>query len=608
MATQVWNSTLGFSILYSVVIEAGNWRRIKAHQPQGVLRDLGHRAPSVDPLLARYPFAWGVNIDIRCDFHHHAVKDTRSSLNKITSGGRIRSRTSLKDDDDLASDLGAVAAPSPRVHVYGPSVADRQVVLLRVDCHTGAVLGREVNTQILAYVLVELNGRTLGHEDATLDGHVIELPETDAGSVSGYHQVRKGGFGGVGRRASVRFDLAQVSVNGVANRPFDPQVAVRALCERTVRFVLQQHVHRHRVVVHDPRGLFGLRFLKGTLGLRLITPALRGGFVRSTGVRQRRPVLAGSLPRTDAGSVSGYPLALRGGFGAVSRVLAGSQTAFDHQVVLFNERSPMSFSQAEATRCITPKCTAKSSPRASSERWHAAPGAAVALTVFLDKVFTGLGQTQDVLYFTTWTGNGENLMPHMNAIKEQANFFPKNRLVVDAGTMEHVKNTGSLENTKVVMDLDADVFAKAKARVTKGKDPRVAQELDRFYDTLQEMYDEFRGNNFYASASDIMRYISFAAYSDEADHLVYHDADVRFKPLSQDHTADLTSGAAVKIAMITSTKRTDRSLEKQLSFVEPSYFSNAGRGVPDYTQFNSDLILMRKAAATKTALVIGLSS
>ncbi|KAK2813571.1 hypothetical protein Q5P01_000728 [Channa striata] len=169
---------------------------------------------------------------------------------------------------------------------------------------------------------------------------------------------------------------------------------------------------------------------------------------------------------------------------------------------------------------------------------RAAPGAAVALTVFLDKVFTGLGQTQDVLYFTTWTGNGENLMPHMNAIKEQANFFPKNRLVVDAGTMEHVKNTGSLENTKVVMDLDADVFAKAKAR---------------------------------------------------------------------DHTADLTSGAAVKIAMITSTKRTDRSLEKQLSFVEPSYFyERRPEEYPDYTQFNSDLILMRKAAATKTALVIGL--
>lgn len=238
---------------------------------------------------------------------------------------------------------------------------------------------------------------------------------------------------------------------------------------------------------------------------------------------------------------------------------------------------------------------------------RAAPGAAVALTVFLDKVFTGLGQTQDVLYFTTWTGNGENLMPHVNAIKEQANFFPKNRLVVDAGTMEHVKNTGSLENTKVVMDLDADVFAKAKARVTKEKDPRVAQELDRFYDTLQEMYNEFRGNNFYASASDIMRYVSFAAYSDEADHLVYHDADVRFKPLSQDHTADLTSGAAVKIAMITSTKRTDRSLEKQLSFVEPSYFyERRPEEYPDYTQFNSDLILMRKAAATKTALVIGL--
>ncbi|KAK2832699.1 hypothetical protein Q5P01_016588 [Channa striata] len=186
---------------------------------------------------------------------------------------------------------------------------------------------------------------------------------------------------------------------------------------------------------------------------------------------------------------------------------------------------------------------------------RAAPGAAVALTVFLDKVFTGLGQTQDVLYFTTFTGNGENLMPHMNAIKEQANFFPKNRLVVDAGTMEHVKNTGSLENTKVVMDLDADVFAKAKARVTKGKDPRVAQELDRFYDTLQEMYNEFR---------------------------------------------------AVKIAMITSTKRTDRSLEKQLSFVEPSYFyERRPEEYPDYTQFNSDLILMRKAAATNTALVIG---
>ncbi|KAK2813242.1 hypothetical protein Q5P01_000871 [Channa striata] len=104
-----------------------------------------------------------------------------------------------------------------------------------------------------------------------------------------------------------------------------------------------------------------------------------------------------------------------------------------------------------------------------------------------------------------------------------------------------------------------------------------------------------------------MRYVSFAAYSDEADHLVYHDADVRFKPLSQDHTADLTSGAAVKIAMITSTKRTDRSLEKQLSFVEPSYFyERRPEEYPDYTQFNSDLILMRKAAATKTALVIGL--
>ncbi|KAK2829952.1 hypothetical protein Q5P01_017883 [Channa striata] len=195
----------------------------------------------------------------------------------------------------------------------------------------------------------------------------------------------------------------------------------------------------------------------------------------------------------------------------------------------------------------------------------------------------------------------------MNVIKDQANFFPKNRLVVDAGTMEHVKNTGSLENTKVVMDLDADVFAKAKARVTKGKDPRVAQELDRFYDTLQEMYNEFRDNNFYTSASDIMRYVSFTAYSDEADHLVYHDADVRFKPLSQDHTADMTSGAAVKIAMITSTKRTDRSLEKQLSFVEPSYFYECRpEEYPDYTQFNSDLILMRKAAATKSALVIGL--
>ncbi|KAK2812288.1 hypothetical protein Q5P01_000043 [Channa striata] len=94
--------------------------------------------------------------------------------------------------------------------------------------------------------------------------------------------------------------------------------------------------------------------------------------------------------------------------------------------------------------------------------------------------------------------------------------------------------------------------------------------MDRFYDTLQEMYNEFRGNNFYASASDIMRSRFFRAYSGEADHLVYHDADVRFKPLSQDHTADLTSGAAVKIAMITSTKRTDRSLEKQLSFVEPN--------------------------------------
>ncbi|KAK2814607.1 hypothetical protein Q5P01_000060 [Channa striata] len=99
---------------------------------------------------------------------------------------------------------------------------------------------------------------------------------------------------------------------------------------------------------------------------------------------------------------------------------------------------------------------------------------------------------------------------------------------------------------------------KAKARVTKEKDPRVAQELDRFYDTLQEMYNEFR---------------------------------------------------AVKIAMITSTKRTDRSLEKQLSFVEPKLlYERRPEEYPDYTQFNSDLILMRKAALQRLRWLSGWSS
>lgn len=194
----------------------------------------------------------------------------------------------------------------------------------------------------------------------------------------------------------------------------------------------------------------------------------------------------------------------------------------------------------------------------------------------------------------------------MNAIKEQANFFHKNRLVLDAGTMEHLKQTGVAEDSRIVMELDADVFTKAKERMITMKGPKTTRSLVNMYDNLQKAYQELRGNNFYASASDIMRYVAFTAYSDQADHLVYHDADVRFKPLDKDHQTDLGSGADMKAVMVTSTKRTDEALANQLSFVEPSYFyDRTPYEYPDYTQFNSDLIFMRKAAATREAVKIG---
>ncbi|KAK2814532.1 hypothetical protein Q5P01_000331 [Channa striata] len=281
MATQVWNSTLGFSILYSRSCRSRELAAHKRTNPKvfSAISDIAYRLWTL--LLAATLSAWGVNIDIRCDFHHHAVNDTRSSLNKITSGGRIRSTEAPKvfytqtqtlqpkgilfHDNPVAfisldfterrwrscGDLGAVAAPSPRVRRLRASVADRQCT---------------------------------------------------------------------------------------AKAPQEPR----------------------------PKDGSGTRRCSGT------DCVSRQGFLQDW---------------------------------------------------------------AKPKACYTSQ----------------------------------LGQ-----------GAGENLMPHVNAIKEQANFFPKNRLVVGAGTMEHVKNTGSLENTKVVMDLDADVFAKAKARVTKEKDPRVAQELGRF--------------------------------------------------------------------------------------------------------------------------------
>lgn len=197
-------------------------------------------------------------------------------------------------------------------------------------------------------------------------------------------------------------------------------------------------------------------------------------------------------------------------------------------------------------------------------------------------------------------------MHHMNAIKEQANFFHKNRLVLDAGTMDHLKSTGVVDDSRVVMELDTDVFTKAKEKMITLKGPRTTKAFVHLYDNLQAAYQELRGNNFYASASDIMRFVAFTAYSDQADHLVYHDADVRFKPLDQDHQTDLGSGADMKVVMVTSTKRTDEAQANRLSFVEPSYFyDRTPYEYPQYTQFNSDLIFMRKAAATRSAVEIG---
>ncbi|KAM7374943.1 hypothetical protein PAMP_007568 [Pampus punctatissimus] len=52
------------------------------------------------------------------------------------------------------------------------------------------------------------------------------------------------------------------------------------------------------------------------------------------------------------------------------------------------------------------------------------------------------------------------------AIKEQANFFHKNRLVVDILTKKHLQKTGALkDSSKVDMELDTDVFAKARANM-----------------------------------------------------------------------------------------------------------------------------------------------
>ncbi|TKS75729.1 hypothetical protein D9C73_010110 [Collichthys lucidus] len=229
----------------------------------------------------------------------------------------------------------------------------------------------------------------------------------------------------------------------------------------------------------------------------------------------------------------------------------------------------------------------------------------IALTVFLALVSTGLTQVQDMLYFTVWTGNGENLMSHIEAIKEQANFFHKNRLVVDIGTKEHLQKTGALENSKVVLELDTDAFAKARAKIAKVGDPTLGQHYEKFYSRLQGEYESLRGIGFYASASDILRYVAFTAYSDQAEQLVYHDADVRFER-RQRQTTSLGSGADMKLVMIGFTQRQGPSIANQLSFIEPSYFyERKVSEYPECVQFNTDLIFMQKSAATHSAVVIG---
>ncbi|KAK2829953.1 hypothetical protein Q5P01_017884 [Channa striata] len=169
----------------------------------------------------------------------------------------VRSNDHTYEAPGFVADAGAFAEqPQESTGLVRVSLTHGQrdlVVLLRVDCHTGAVLGREVNTQILAYVLVELNGRTLGHEDATLDGHVIELPETDAEpSLDITRSVKENSSVSAGVQAYASI-LRSMST--------DTELLYTTTC-----------------------GLFGLRFLKGTLGLRLITPRpLEEDLVRSIG-------------------------------------------------------------------------------------------------------------------------------------------------------------------------------------------------------------------------------------------------------------------------------------------------------------------------------------
>lgn len=230
----------------------------------------------------------------------------------------------------------------------------------------------------------------------------------------------------------------------------------------------------------------------------------------------------------------------------------------------------------------------------------------IALAVILALVSTGLTQVQDMLYFSVWTGNGESLMSHIKPIKEQANFF-QNRLV-DIGTKEHLQKTGALEDSKVVVELDTDVFAKARAKMARVENPTLAQHYEEFYNRLHGEYESLRGIGFYAAASDILRYVAFTAYSDQADQLVYHDADVRFEPLQrQRQTTSLGSGADMRLVMIGLTKRKDPSMANQLAFIEPSYFYE--RKLPEYpecVQFNTDLIFMRKSAAMHSAVAIGI--
>ncbi|KAM7376713.1 hypothetical protein PAMP_006424 [Pampus punctatissimus] len=98
----------------------------------------------------------------------------------------------------------------------------------------------------------------------------------------------------------------------------------------------------------------------------------------------------------------------------------------------------------------------------------------------------GLTQVLDMLYYTVWTGNGESLMSHIKTIKEQTNFFHKNRLVVDIGTKEHLQKMGALEETsKVVMEMDTNVFAKARAKMARVENPTLARLYEEFYNRLQ---------------------------------------------------------------------------------------------------------------------------